>query len=77
MLQAMVFLSCSVLLFILSWPCQLVVELVLERMLQLPYFCIMPCMMIVGLVMPCLLILLIRRLERNMKIKVLSRIIGG
>lgn len=63
--------------FILSWPCQLVVELVLERMLQLPYFCIMPCMMIVGLVMPCLLILLIRRLERNMKIKVLSRIIGG
>lgn len=76
-LQAMAFLSCSVLLFILSWPCQLVVELVLERMLQLPYFCIMPCMMIAGLVMPCLLIFLIRRLERNKKIKVLSRIIGG
>lgn len=63
--------------FILSWPCQLVVELILERLLGLPFLCIMPCMFTVGILLPSLLILLIDRIERNMKYKIISWIVGG
>lgn len=63
--------------FILSWPCQLAIEIALERILHLPYWCIMPPVFIVGVIAPCLIIRLIDRIERNWRHKPLTRLIGG
>ena len=64
-------------IFILSWPCQLAAEVVLERILHLPYWCIMPPVFAAGVFVPWLMIRLIDRLERNRQHKPLTLLIGG
>ena len=64
-------------IFILSWPCQLAVEVILERVLHLPYWCIMPPVFLSGVLVPYLIIKLIDRIEKNRKHKILTRLIGG
>lgn len=64
-------------IFILSWPCQLTAEVVLERILHLPYWCIMPPVFAAGVFVPWLMIRLIDRLERNRQHKPLTLLIGG
>ena len=64
-------------IFILSRPCQLAAEVVLERILHLPYWCIMPPVFAAGVFVPWLMIRLIDRLERNRQHKPLTLLIGG
>lgn len=63
--------------FIISWPCQLVIELLFERILGFGFWIIMPCMFIVGLIVPCIIIQIVDFFEKNRKRKVFSKIIGG
>lgn len=39
-------------IFILSWPCQLIVEVVLERVMHQPWFAVMPAMIAAGILGP-------------------------
>jgi len=64
-------------IFILSWPCQLAVEVLTERVLHLDYYIIMPCMLLSGIFIPCVLILLVDHIEKNHKYKPITRVIGG
>lgn len=64
-------------IFILSWPCQLAVEVLTERLLHLKYYVIMPCMFLTGVLVPCVVILLIDLLEKRRRHKPLTRLIGG
>lgn len=52
-------------IFILSWPCQLVIEVLLERILHLQWFMVMPAMAITGLVAPICILWLIDCLPNN------------
>lgn len=70
-------ISRSYSVFILSWPSQLAFEVVLERILHLPYWCIMPVVFAAGVFVPWFIIRLIDRLERNRKYKPLTLLIGG
>lgn len=50
-------------IFLLSWPCQAITNVILERMLYCPYYIIMPFQFIAGVLVPMLTILLIKKLE--------------
>lgn len=63
-------------IFILSWPCQLVVEIILERVLHLQWWIILPSVFITGVVGPLILIKMIDWLEAKTKTRMLSVIIG-
>ena len=63
-------------IFILSWPCQLVVEIILERVLHLQWWIILPSVFIIGVVGPLILIKLIDWFEAKTKTRILSVIIG-
>ena len=63
-------------IFILSWPCQLVVEIVTERLLHLPWWILMPSVFAVGICGPLLLIKLIDLWEGKHKSRVFSIILG-
>lgn len=63
-------------IFILSWPCQLVVEIILERELHLQWWIILPSVFIIGVVGPLILIKLIDWFEAKTKTRILSVIIG-
>lgn len=54
-------------IYILSWPCQAVTEVVLNRILHLDWFVTIPLMFIAGLIMPLLFIFVYRRLKWNPK----------
>ena len=63
-------------IFILSWPCQLVIEIVLERLLNASFYIIFPAMLIVGIFMPIAIIKAIGWFEHKTNIKFLSLMIG-
>ena len=63
-------------IFILSWPCQLIVEIVLERILHLQWWIILPVVFFVGVIGPLLLIKVIDSFERKTNTHILSIIIG-
>ena len=63
-------------IFILSWPCQLLAEVILERILHLDWWIIMPVVFVTGIIMPILLIKLIDWFERKTNTHFLSFIIG-
>lgn len=64
-------------IFILSWPCQLAVEVLTERLLHLKYYVIMPSMFLTGVIVPCVVIFLVDLLEKRRRHKPLTRLIGG
>ena len=63
-------------IFILSWPFQLIAEILLERVLGLGYYIVMPSMFIAGVVLPVLTIWLIDKIEKNYDKKIISFILG-
>ncbi len=63
-------------IFIFSWPCQLVVEILLERVLGMPFFVVFPSMLLVGILGPVLLIYIINAFEKKTKTKLISTLIG-
>ncbi len=63
-------------IFILSWPCQLVAEIVTERLLNLPFTIVFASMLLVGLCVPFAIIYLIEGFERKFRVGFISKIIG-
>lgn len=63
-------------IFILSWPCQLVVEVITERLLHLPWWVIMPSVFVAGVCGPLVLIKLVEWLEARTTTRFLSFILG-
>lgn len=63
-------------IFILSWPCQLIVEIILERVLHLQWWIILPSVFCSGVIGPVLLIKAINHFERKTRTHYLSLIIG-
>ena len=64
-------------IFILSWPCQLVIEIVLERLLNTSFYIIFPAMLIAGVFIPIVIIKSISWLEGKTNTKFLSLMIGS
>lgn len=54
-------------IYILSWPCQAVVEILFNRILHLHWFITMPTMFCAGLFIPLLIIYIYRKLKYNFK----------
>ena len=63
-------------IYILSWPCQLVVEILLERILHLQWWLIMPAVFFTGILMPVIILKLVDFIERKTNTHYLSLIIG-
>ena len=54
-------------IYIISWPCQSVVEILLNRVLHLPWYIVVLSMFTVGLGIPLLFITVYRRLKHHPK----------
>ena len=63
-------------IFILSWPIQLILEVILERVLRFEFPVIFICEFIAGASIPLLIKKLVELIEKNTKIKLFSFIIG-
>lgn len=63
-------------IFILSWPCQLVAEILLERILHLQWWIILPIVFATGVIGPIIILVLIDKLEKKTKTHLLSFILG-
>lgn len=63
-------------IFILSWPCQAVANVVTERLLQMPYYAIMTIQFVTGLIVPMILIWFINRIEKKFGIRWISFCLG-
>ena len=61
---------------ILSWPCQLVVEIITERLLHLQWWVIIPSVCCMGIVGPLVLLKMMDWFEARTKSRILSTIIG-
>lgn len=64
------------LIFLLSWPCQAVVNVVFERILHLPYYFIFPLQFFSGIISPIILIVLLTRYEKRYNKHHLSFLLG-
>lgn len=62
--------------FILSWPCQLACEILLERILHFPYYVTIPAEFLVGILIPIILVVLINWFEKKTKTKFISFCLG-
>jgi len=62
--------------FVLSWPCQVGVEIALERVLHLQWWIIMAAVFISGIIGPFVLLKLIEAIETKTSTHYLSLIIG-
>lgn len=62
-------------IFILSWPCQLVVEIILERLLKFSFYITFPCEILIGIIAPLLIIKIIDLLEKKIHMNI-SLMIG-
>lgn len=63
-------------IFLLSWPCQAVINVVTERLLEWPWYVIMPFQFAAGIIGPMLLIRLIVSIERKYNIHWISFTLG-
>ncbi len=63
-------------IFLLSWPCQAIANVVTERLLHWPYYAIMPIQFCVGIIGPMILIYIIERFENKHNIRWISFILG-
>ena len=64
-------------IFLLSWPCQAVANVITERVLHWPYFAIMPIQFCVGIICPMILIWLIAKIEKRYNFHWISFILGN
>lgn len=64
-------------IFLLSWPCQAVVNIVVERLLQWPYYLIMPIQFCSGIIGPMIFIYFIIKIERKYDFHWISFILGN
>lgn len=62
--------------FILSWPCQLVAGIIVERILHWNWFVFIPIVFVTGILMPLLLIITVDNFERKTDTRFLSLILG-
>ena len=63
-------------IFILSWPCQLVVGVLVERILHMNWMVFIPVVFITGVVMPLILLKLIDWLEEKIDVRYMSFVLG-
>lgn len=63
-------------IFILSWPCQLISEIILERLLHLGFYAVFPCGLIIGLCVPLMILRLIDLFEAHTHTNLISFLIG-
>ena len=63
-------------IFILSWPCQLVVGIVIERILHLSWMVFVPTVFVSGIVLPLLLLRLVDLFEKKTNTRMLSFVLG-
>jgi len=63
-------------IFLLSWPCQAIANVVTERLLHWPYYAIMPIQFCTGIICPMILICLIAKIEKRCNIHWISFILG-
>lgn len=63
-------------IFILSWPCQLVVGVVVERILHMNWTVFIPVVFVTGIVMPLILLKLMDWLEEKIDVRYMSFILG-
>ena len=63
-------------IYILSWPCQLVAEIILERLLHVPWWIIIPSVLCAGVVVPLIIIKHIQIFEKRTDTYFLSLIVG-
>ncbi len=63
-------------IFIVSWPCQLIVEIILELLMVAPIYVIMPGMFLSGCIGPLVIIKVILRIEAKIKRKIFSPLLG-
>ena len=63
-------------IFILSWPCQLVVGIVVERILHMNWMVFIPVVFLTGVVIPLILLKLIDWLEEKIHVRYVSFALG-
>ena len=63
-------------IFILSWPCKLVVGVVVERILHMNWMIFIPVVFVTGVVMPLILLKLMDWLEEKIDVRYMSFILG-
>lgn len=63
-------------IFLLSWPCQAMVNIIIERLLGCPYCVIMPLQFVAGICGPIALILLVNQIENKFNIHWISFSLG-
>lgn len=64
-------------IFLLSWPCQALINVILERLLHCPYYIIMPLQFSIGILFPMLIILVIRKIETRYNFHWISFCLGN
>lgn len=64
-------------MFLLSWPCQAIVNVLLERLFHCPYYIIIPFQFGIGVIMPMLIIWLIRMIETRYNFHYISFCLGN
>lgn len=63
-------------IFILSWPCQLIVGIVIERILRLNWQVFIPVVFLSGILFPLLILRIMDKIETKINFKILSFVIG-
>lgn len=63
-------------IFLLSWPCQAVANVITERLLHWPYYAVMPIQFSAGIICPMILIYIIVKLEKKYNFHWISFILG-
>jgi membrane protein len=64
-------------IFLLSWPCQAIVNMLLERLFHCPYYIIKPFQFWIGVIMPMLIIWFIRTIETRYNFHYISVCLGN
>ncbi len=63
-------------IFLLSWPCQAVANVLIERILMCPYYIVMPVQFCAGIAGPMILTYLISKIETKYEIHWISFLLG-
>lgn len=63
-------------IFILSWPCQLIVGIMIERILHLSWMIFIPTVFVAGITMPLMILKVVNFIENKTNNKILSSILG-
>lgn len=63
-------------IFLLSWPCQILINISTERILHCPYYIIMPLQFSAGIIGPIILIRIINYIEHKYNLRWISFLLG-